>query len=150
MIPWRRKWQPSAVSLPGKSHRQRSPTGYSPWGHIHLKSLSPLTSAPQPPSSLPEVNSVNSCANILPELPSIYKQMHQNSPLLHKCVVLLLYFVRLIISFVATWDSFGASFGCSLLMGEGLLKASLGCVGPGGVAWKRIWAPLGPEAQTVT
>ena len=34
-IPWRRKWQPTPVSvfLPGKSHGQRSPEGYSPWGH---------------------------------------------------------------------------------------------------------------------
>ena len=27
-----RKWQPSPVFLPGKSHRQRSLVGYSPWG----------------------------------------------------------------------------------------------------------------------
>ena len=31
-IPWRRKWQPTAVFLPGKSHGQRSLVGYSPWG----------------------------------------------------------------------------------------------------------------------
>ena len=31
-IPWRRKWQPTPVFLPGKSHRQRSLLGYSPWG----------------------------------------------------------------------------------------------------------------------
>ena len=30
-IPWRRKWQPNPVFLPGKSHRQRSLVGYSPW-----------------------------------------------------------------------------------------------------------------------
>ena len=30
--PWRRKWQPTPVSLPGKSHRQRSLVGYSSWG----------------------------------------------------------------------------------------------------------------------
>ena len=29
---WRRKWQPTPVSLPGKSHGQRSLVGYSPWG----------------------------------------------------------------------------------------------------------------------
>ena len=29
---WRRKWQPTPVSLPGKSHGQRSLTGYSPQG----------------------------------------------------------------------------------------------------------------------
>ena len=28
-IPWRRKWQPTPVSLPGKSHGQRSLAGYS-------------------------------------------------------------------------------------------------------------------------
>ena len=32
-IPWRRKWQPTVVFLPGKSHGQRSLVGYSPWGH---------------------------------------------------------------------------------------------------------------------
>ena len=29
-ITWRRKWQPTPVSLPGKSHDQRSLVGYSP------------------------------------------------------------------------------------------------------------------------
>ena len=32
-ISWRRKWQPTPVFLPGKSHAQRSLVGYSPWGH---------------------------------------------------------------------------------------------------------------------
>ena len=31
-IPWRRRWQPTPVFLPGKSHGQRSLAGYSPWG----------------------------------------------------------------------------------------------------------------------
>ena len=31
-ILWRRKWQPTPVFLPGKSHGQRSLVGYSPWG----------------------------------------------------------------------------------------------------------------------
>ena len=35
-IPWRRKWQPTAVFLPGKSHGQRNLVGYSPWGHKEL------------------------------------------------------------------------------------------------------------------
>ena len=30
---WRRKWQPTPVFLPGKSHGQRSLVGCSPWGH---------------------------------------------------------------------------------------------------------------------
>ena len=32
-ISWRRKWQPTPVLLPGKSHGQRSLVGCSPWGH---------------------------------------------------------------------------------------------------------------------
>ena len=31
-IPWRRKWQPTPVFLPGQFHGQRSPVGHSPWG----------------------------------------------------------------------------------------------------------------------
>ena len=32
-IPWRRKWQPAPVFLPGESHGPRSLGGYSPGGH---------------------------------------------------------------------------------------------------------------------
>ena len=31
-IPWIRKWQPTAVFLPGKSHGERILMGYTPWG----------------------------------------------------------------------------------------------------------------------
>ena len=31
-IPWRRKWQPTPVFLPGESRGQRSLAGYSPYG----------------------------------------------------------------------------------------------------------------------
>ena len=31
-IPWRRKWQPNPVFLPGEPHGQRSLVRYSPWG----------------------------------------------------------------------------------------------------------------------
>ena len=31
-IPWRRAWQLTPVFLPGESHGQRSPAGYSPKG----------------------------------------------------------------------------------------------------------------------
>ena len=31
-IPWRRKWQPTPVFLPGKSPGQKSLEGYSLWG----------------------------------------------------------------------------------------------------------------------
>jgi len=32
-IPWRRKWQPTPISLPEKSHGQWCLVGYSPKGH---------------------------------------------------------------------------------------------------------------------
>ena len=31
-IPWGRRWHPTPVFLPGKSHGPRSLVGYSPWG----------------------------------------------------------------------------------------------------------------------
>ena len=42
-IPWRRKWQPTPVFLPGESHGQRSLGGYSPWGHKELDMTEQLT-----------------------------------------------------------------------------------------------------------
>ena len=32
-FPWRRKWQPTLVFLPGKSRGQRSRAAQRPWGH---------------------------------------------------------------------------------------------------------------------
>ena len=43
-IPWRRKWQPISVFLPGKTHGQRSLVGYSPWGSQELGMTQQLTS----------------------------------------------------------------------------------------------------------
>ena len=51
---WRRKWQPTSVFLPRKSHGWRSLVGYSPWGckesdmteklHFHFQPRWSLTS----------------------------------------------------------------------------------------------------------
>ena len=38
-ILWRRKWQPTPVFLPGKSHRQRILVGYSPCGLKELDEM---------------------------------------------------------------------------------------------------------------
>ena len=35
-IPWKRKWQPIPVFLPGESHGQRSLARYSLWDHKEL------------------------------------------------------------------------------------------------------------------
>ena len=42
-IPWTRKWQPTPVFLPGKSHGQRSLVGYSPWGREELDMVERLS-----------------------------------------------------------------------------------------------------------
>ena len=44
-IPWRRKWQPTWVSLPGKSRGWRSLVGCSPWGHRESDTPEHSTSA---------------------------------------------------------------------------------------------------------
>ena len=41
--PRRRKWQPTPVSLPGKSHGQRSLVGCSPWGRKESGTYEQLT-----------------------------------------------------------------------------------------------------------
>ena len=48
-IPWRKKWQPTPVSLPGKCHGQRSLAGCSPWPHRESGTTERLTR--QTPSS---------------------------------------------------------------------------------------------------
>ena len=35
-IAWSRKWQPTPVCLPGKSHGHMNLVGYNPWGHKEL------------------------------------------------------------------------------------------------------------------
>ena len=67
-IPWRRKWQPTPVFLPGESHGPRSLVGYSPWGHKRVghnlatntfTSLSPVsqdTSVEEPSFSEPRLS----------------------------------------------------------------------------------------------
>ena len=42
-IPWKRKWQPVPIFLPGKSQGQRSLACYSPWGHGHDLATKPTT-----------------------------------------------------------------------------------------------------------
>ena len=42
--PWRRKWQPTPVFLPGKSHGQRSLAGYSSRGHKESDTTEQLNS----------------------------------------------------------------------------------------------------------
>ena len=45
-IPWRRKWYPIPIFLPGKSHGQRRLVGYSPWGHKESDTTEQLNNVP--------------------------------------------------------------------------------------------------------
>jgi len=42
LIKWRRKWQPTPVFLPGKSHGWWNLVGYSPWGRKELDTTEQL------------------------------------------------------------------------------------------------------------
>ena len=47
-IPWKRKWQPTPIFLPGKSHGQRSLVGHSPWGHKESDTTEQLNNETMP------------------------------------------------------------------------------------------------------
>ena len=47
-IPWRRKWHPTPVFLPGESHGQRSLAGYSSWDHKDLDTTERLSTHTHP------------------------------------------------------------------------------------------------------
>ena len=42
-IPWKGKWQPTPVFLPGQFHGQKSLAGYSSWGHRDVDTTQRLT-----------------------------------------------------------------------------------------------------------
>ena len=42
-IPWRKKWQPTPVFMPGKFHGQRRLAGISPWDHKELDTTESLS-----------------------------------------------------------------------------------------------------------
>ena len=52
LMHWRRKWQPTPVFLPGKSHGWRSLVGCSPWGRTELVTTE-TTQGQQQQHSLP-------------------------------------------------------------------------------------------------
>ena len=54
-IIWRRNWQPTSIFLPGKSHRQRSLAGYSPWVRKELDTTKP----PLPQRTKVDIRGIN-------------------------------------------------------------------------------------------
>ena len=72
-IPQRRKWQPTPVVLPGKSHGQRSLEGYSPWGHEEADTTEHTPRC----TSVREGEGRDLFLHLLTQLPS-RKNKHQN------------------------------------------------------------------------
>ena len=61
-IPWRRKWQPTPVFLPGESRGERSLVGYGPWGRTELDTTEATEHTVQ------IVSSLSPCAHLAPLL----------------------------------------------------------------------------------
>ena len=60
-IPWRRKWKPTLIFLPGEFHRQRSLAGYGPRDHEESDITERLTHTSQDVSELwPHVDDCSS------------------------------------------------------------------------------------------
>ena len=59
-ITWRRKWQPTPVFLPGKSHGRKSLVGYGPWGRRKAYSWETQKSSHGPHESLFNLPSIES------------------------------------------------------------------------------------------
>ena len=59
--PWRRKWQPTPVLLPGESHGGRSLVGYSPWGRKESDSIDYLLCLPENTVLLKQLSSFSCC-----------------------------------------------------------------------------------------
>ena len=74
-IPWRRKWQPTPIFLPGKYHGQRSLAGYSPWGCKELdttKWLGTWGCRPYYIDGLKRISSINLIICIIQRLPRTF------------------------------------------------------------------------------
>ena len=74
-FPWRRKWQPSPLFLPGKSHEQRSLANYSPRGRQESETLEHTRLL----TVLSTVSSLNSCSkmkNVIEKL-GLKKRIYQ-------------------------------------------------------------------------
>ena len=68
--PWRRKWQPTPVFLPGESHGQRRLAGYTPWGQKRPTWLN--THAQSVPQYYPTLSDPTHCST--PGFP-VYHQL---------------------------------------------------------------------------
>ena len=74
-MPWRRKLQRTPVFLPGKSHRQRSLAGYSPWGHKESDTTERLTPSLSSGGSLPTLLRLLSILRLLSTREILLRQL---------------------------------------------------------------------------
>ena len=86
-IPWRRKWQPTPVFLPGKSHGQRSLVGFSPWGCKESDTSEQL----------------NTHVHTLEKMPSSGKTSRGLGQVLPQCCLPHVFYVELYLSLVYTY-----------------------------------------------
>ena len=75
-FPWRRKWQPTPVILPGKSHGQRSQAGCSPWGSKSVEYTEQLNNN----KIYSQSHSVLCSAQSLQSRPTLCNRMDQSPP----------------------------------------------------------------------
>ena len=78
-IPWRRKWQPNALFVPGKSHGQRSLVGYSPWDSKRVRH--DLVTKQQRATSTSKILTLKnhpSDLNVYPFPSSVLHKLHPN------------------------------------------------------------------------
>ena len=96
---WKRKWQPTPVFLPGKSHGQRRLAGYSPWSCKEMDTTSRLDNNGNRRHSRDQANwSVDSLESALGHIKgsrsdaSIISNNAAASSASHECLALLLVF----------------------------------------------------------
>ena len=103
-FPWRRKWQPTPVFLPGESHGQRSLAGYNPWGHKSRTQLSE------------EAHSIMTCSSW-----NISWFCYPSPPGLFLLLFFVCFFLGQAMQHVGSWASDQGSNPCPLHWGHEVL-----------------------------
>ena len=89
-VPWRRKWQPPPVFLPGKSLGQRSLAGCSPWGHrvweVDMTEYVHIYTWEKRESQLQLNCFVKNFVIGFPEMPPLVADLVEGGPRLHRRV----------------------------------------------------------------
>ena len=86
-IPWRRKWQPTSIFLPGESYGQGSLEGYSPYGCKELD-LTEVTEVAHTVSG-PVLSTLDASENLtnIPVVMSLYSQVDDQAVTMKKQII---------------------------------------------------------------